>query len=47
MIGEMYRQPDAHLGYLWAGFTMGQLLSVPLVLAGAGLILAAVRGKSA
>jgi len=47
MIGETFRQPDAHLGYLWAGFTMGQFLSVPLVLVGAGLVWAAVRGKTA
>lgn len=47
MVGEVYRQPDAHLGFLWGGFTMGQLLSVPLVLAGAALIAAAYRGKTA
>lgn len=47
MVGEVYRQPDAHLGFLWGGFTMGQLLSVPLVLAGAVLIAAAYRGKTA
>jgi len=47
MAGEVYRQPDAHLGFLWGGFTMGQLLSVPLVLVGAGLIAAAYRGKTA
>lgn len=47
MAGEVYRQPDAHLGFLWGGFTMGQLLSVPLVLVGAGLIVAAYRGKTA
>jgi phosphatidylglycerol:prolipoprotein diacylglycerol transferase len=47
MIGETFRQPDAHLGYLWGGFTMGQFLSLPLVLVGAGLVWAAVRGKTA
>ena len=44
MAGETFRQPDAHLGYLWGGFTMGQLLSVPLVLAGGALVWAARRG---
>ena len=34
-VGEFFRQPDAHLGFLFAGATMGQLLSVPMVLAGA------------
>jgi phosphatidylglycerol:prolipoprotein diacylglycerol transferase len=39
--GEMFRQPDAFLGFLWEGLTMGQLLSVPMVLAGLWLILRA------
>lgn len=34
IIGEFFRQPDAFLGYLWAGATMGQLLSMPMILAG-------------
>jgi len=36
--GEFFRQPDAFLGFLFAGATMGQLLSVPMVVAGAWLI---------
>ncbi|MEA4837993.1 MAG: prolipoprotein diacylglyceryl transferase [Rhodospirillaceae bacterium] len=40
---EFFRQPDPFLGFLWGGATMGQLLSIPLVLAGAGLILFALR----
>ena len=40
-IGELFRQPDAHLGFLFAGATMGQLLSVPMILAGAWLMLRA------
>jgi phosphatidylglycerol:prolipoprotein diacylglycerol transferase len=31
---EFFRQPDAHLGFLWGGATMGQLLSLPMVLFG-------------
>jgi phosphatidylglycerol:prolipoprotein diacylglycerol transferase len=38
IIGETFREPDAYLGFLFAGITMGQLLSVPLVLAGIWLI---------
>ena len=38
IIGEFFRQPDAHLGFLAGGATMGQLLSVPLILAGAGVV---------
>ena len=37
--GEFFRQPDAFLGFLAFGTTMGQLLSVPMVIAGAWLIL--------
>jgi len=40
---EFFRQPDAQLGFLWGGATMGQLLSVPLLLAGVGFIVYALR----
>jgi phosphatidylglycerol:prolipoprotein diacylglycerol transferase len=33
---EFYREPDAHLGFLWGGATMGQLLSIPMILFGIG-----------
>lgn len=37
---EFVRQPDAQLGYLWGGWlTMGQVLSVPLVLVGVGVLI--------
>jgi len=35
---EFAREPDAHLGFLFAGATMGQLLSLPMVLIGLALI---------
>ena len=38
---ELFRQPDAHLGFLLGGATMGQLLSLPVLLAGLWLILRA------
>jgi phosphatidylglycerol:prolipoprotein diacylglycerol transferase len=38
IIAEFFRQPDPFLGYLIFGATMGQLLSIPLVLAGLFLI---------
>jgi len=38
VIGEFFRQPDAFLGVLYAGATMGQLLSVPMLLLGVILI---------
>ena len=37
--GELFRQPDPQLGFLFAGATMGQLLSVPLIGVGTWLIL--------
>lgn len=36
--GELFREPDAQLGFLIGGATMGQLLSLPLLLAGLVLI---------
>jgi phosphatidylglycerol:prolipoprotein diacylglycerol transferase len=38
---EFFREPDAQLGFLWGGLTMGMLLSLPLMIAGLWLILAA------
>jgi phosphatidylglycerol:prolipoprotein diacylglycerol transferase len=43
MSGELFREPDAHLGYILWGTTMGQLLSVPLLVIGVVLILWARR----
>lgn len=40
---EFFRQPDQHLGFLVGGATMGQWLSLPMVLAGVGLIVYARR----
>jgi phosphatidylglycerol---prolipoprotein diacylglyceryl transferase len=40
---EFFREPDAQLGFLWGGLTMGMLLSVPLFLAGVGFVLYAQR----
>jgi phosphatidylglycerol:prolipoprotein diacylglycerol transferase len=39
MSGELFRQPDVQLGFLVFGTTMGQLLSIPLLIAGILLIL--------
>jgi phosphatidylglycerol---prolipoprotein diacylglyceryl transferase len=37
-LAELFREPDAHLGFLWAGLTMGQLLSLPMLAAGLALV---------
>lgn len=38
IIAELFREPDAHLGFLAGGVTMGQLLSLPMVLTGLALM---------
>jgi phosphatidylglycerol---prolipoprotein diacylglyceryl transferase len=40
---ELFREPDVQLGFIWRGTTMGMLLSVPLLLAGIGLVAYALR----
>src|SRR5450755_3872403 len=42
-ICEFFREPDAQLGFLWGGATMGQLLSIPLFLIGVGFIAYALK----
>lgn len=42
---EQFRQPDAQLGFLALGMTMGQWLSVPMVVAGIALIVVALRAQ--
>lgn len=41
---EFFREPDAHLGFIALDrFTMGQLLSLPMVLVGLGMLVYAYR----
>ena len=40
---EFFREPDAQLGFLWGGATMGQLLSIPLFIAGLCFIAYALK----
>lgn len=42
-IAEFYRVPDAHIGYLSGFLTMGMVLSVPMILAGAAAMAWAAR----
>ncbi len=46
-IAELFRQPDPFLGYLWQGATMGQILSLPMIVLGAGLLVWASRRREA
>jgi len=43
IISELFREPDVQLGFLWRGLTMGMLLSVPMIIAGAILVVLAWR----
>lgn len=43
IISEMFRQPDQQLGYLFEAVTMGQLLSIPMILLGVGLAIWAAK----
>src|SRR6202521_6012277 len=43
IIGEFFREPDKQLGFLWGGLNMGMLLSVPMIIAGAIIIVVAWR----
>jgi len=40
---KFYREPDAHLGIYDIGLTQGQLLCIPMILAGIALIVYAVK----
>jgi len=46
IIIEFFREPDVQLGYVFGPLTMGQLLTVPMVLVGAWLVWRALRGGS-
>ena len=34
---ELFRMPDEHIGFLYGGLTMGMALSIPMIVAGAGI----------
>ncbi len=44
---EWFREPDAHLGFVLGSLTMGQLLSVPMILLGLVMIIAIYRSSLA
>jgi phosphatidylglycerol:prolipoprotein diacylglycerol transferase len=43
IFSEFFREPDPQLGFLWGGLTMGMLLSLPMIAAGLGFVLWALR----
>lgn len=44
---ELLRMPDVQIGFLPGGLTMGQVLSVPMIVAGVALLLWVRAGRSA
>jgi phosphatidylglycerol:prolipoprotein diacylglycerol transferase len=40
-VGELFREPDSHIGFLAGGLTMGQVLSLPMFVIGVWLVLRA------
>jgi phosphatidylglycerol:prolipoprotein diacylglycerol transferase len=46
-VAEFFREPDAHLGLLSMGLSMGQWLCVPMVLIGVFLYVTVNRPKNA
>jgi len=47
-VAEFFREPDAHLGFVALDWlTMGQLLSLPMIVAGIGLMTWAYKGREA
>lgn len=38
IVSEFFREPDAHIGFLTGGLTMGMLLSIPMLAVGFGAI---------
>jgi phosphatidylglycerol:prolipoprotein diacylglycerol transferase len=46
VMAEVFRQPDAQLGFLIDGLTMGQVLSVPLLIGGLWLLARAGKPES-
>lgn len=47
VFGELFREPDAQIGFLAGGLTMGMLLSLPMILVGIGAIVFAWRRATA
>jgi phosphatidylglycerol:prolipoprotein diacylglycerol transferase len=42
---EFFREPDSQVGYLWLNLTMGQLLSIPMVIIGMFVCFSALNLK--
>ena len=47
IITEFFREPDRHLGFIASGMTMGQLLSLPMILFGIWVVKRSIAQPSA
>ena len=47
LVAEFFREPDAHIGFLTVGTTMGQWLSLPLLIAGIWLVVRSRKNVAA
>jgi phosphatidylglycerol:prolipoprotein diacylglycerol transferase len=47
IVCEFFREPDEQLGFIWGGFTMGMLLTLPVMLVGIGILVVARRTETA
>jgi phosphatidylglycerol:prolipoprotein diacylglycerol transferase len=45
IISEFFREPDPQLGFLFGNATMGMLLSLPLMVLGAVVLVVALRRR--
>jgi phosphatidylglycerol---prolipoprotein diacylglyceryl transferase len=46
IVCELFREPDAQLGFLWGGLTMGMLLCIPLMLIGVVILTVTLTRES-
>ncbi len=46
IISEFFREADAHIGFINTHFTMGMLLSAPMIILGIAIFIISVRKKS-
>jgi phosphatidylglycerol:prolipoprotein diacylglycerol transferase len=45
-ICEFFREPDLHIGFIYKDMTMGQILCIPMMLCGIGLIIFALNNTN-
>ena len=46
IIVEFFREPDAHLGFIFSHISMGQILSLPMIILGVIVIIAGAKWQT-